>query len=219
MAVRQVLGLAVVCLGLAACQPVAAPAPKASAPPGEKRPPLVWDSRRPLTWEDFQGTVPEDQQREGLIGRLAGSFGLGQRTYEAARTASTISAATYRYAYECSSRPGFPTRCKLSAVDLQGVHAEFDPNASWMIPEAQSADLLRHEQGHFDIAALYAARLQTELNAALTSRVGVLERESADQPAAERAPGLCAAPRFVSRKGQLAGQAHRSQSELTRSNR
>lgn len=40
------------------------------------------------------------------------------------------------------------------------VYASFNKNTSWCRKEYQSPELLKHEQVHFDIAELYAKRLQ-----------------------------------------------------------
>lgn len=40
------------------------------------------------------------------------------------------------------------------------VYAKFNKNISWCKKEHQSTDLLKHEQLHFDIAALYAKRMK-----------------------------------------------------------
>ena len=42
----------------------------------------------------------------------------------------------------------------------------FDPRESWVKSEKKSADLLKHEQLHFDIAELFARRLKKRLDKA-----------------------------------------------------
>ncbi len=40
------------------------------------------------------------------------------------------------------------------------MDAEFYTNTSWVKPARKSAELLRHEQGHFDITELYARKMR-----------------------------------------------------------
>jgi hypothetical protein len=165
----------------------AAPAASPTTRPAQHLAPITWDRGRPLTWQDFAGQVPEDKAQQGFADRLAAAAGLGRKTYEAAETASAISKATYHYSYNCTSQSGSPTRCLLTSADVEPIHAEFDPDKSWVIPEGETADLLQHEQGHFDIAALYAANMEGELRTALTAQTGKLHHEAPDQQAAAAA--------------------------------
>ena len=49
--------------------------------------------------------------------------------------------------------------CREGALDIR-VEAEFYTNSSWVKAGRKSAELLRHEQGHFDITELYARRMR-----------------------------------------------------------
>lgn len=42
-------------------------------------------------------------------------------------------------------------------------HAYFIPSESWVHTDHRNAELLRHEQGHFDLSAVFAARLEAAL--------------------------------------------------------
>ncbi|MDQ6812684.1 MAG: DUF922 domain-containing Zn-dependent protease [Bacteroidota bacterium] len=44
------------------------------------------------------------------------------------------------------------------------VYANFDKNSSWSRREMQSSSLLKHEQMHFNIAELFAEKLQKDFN-------------------------------------------------------
>lgn len=58
-------------------------------------------------------------------------------------------------------------RYEIDAPDGQvrvRVYAYFIPSESWVHTDHKVARLLRHEQGHFDIAAIYAARLREALS-------------------------------------------------------
>jgi len=49
--------------------------------------------------------------------------------------------------------------CREGALDIR-VEAEFYPRSSWVKAGRKSVELLRHEQGHFDITELYARRMR-----------------------------------------------------------
>jgi len=49
--------------------------------------------------------------------------------------------------------------CREGALDIR-VEAEFYMNSSWVKAARKSAELLKHEQGHFDITELYARRMR-----------------------------------------------------------
>jgi hypothetical protein len=49
--------------------------------------------------------------------------------------------------------------CREGALDIR-VEVEFYSNSSWVKAGRKSVELLRHEQGHFDITELYARRMR-----------------------------------------------------------
>lgn len=55
--------------------------------------------------------------------------------------------------------------CRESALDIRVV-VEFYPNSSWVKAARKSAELLRHEQGHFDITELYARKMRKAIREA-----------------------------------------------------
>ena len=55
--------------------------------------------------------------------------------------------------------------CRNGALDIR-VEAEFYINSSWVKPGRKSAELLRHEQGHFDITELYARKMRKAIREA-----------------------------------------------------
>ncbi len=98
---------------------------------------LRYSRQRPLTYEDFAGVIPANVP----VGNVA-------------RTVAVIG-------YQMKSRTvGNRTE---AIITLSLVMA---PDASWMKPEGRTPEVLRHEQTHFDIAAIYACRLREELTAA-----------------------------------------------------
>jgi hypothetical protein len=92
----------------------------------------------------------------------------------------------YHYSYTCTSSSGSPQHCTVTAVTLDPMHALFDPNTSWVIRSEESPRLLQHEQGHFDVAAIFAAQLDTRLHHDLQATVGQL---AVDQPTEDLAAG------------------------------
>jgi len=55
--------------------------------------------------------------------------------------------------------------CTLDSIHVS-VSAVFNPYRSWKKYKRPSSYLLKHEQGHFDIAELYARKLRKEISAA-----------------------------------------------------
>ncbi|HLG72549.1 MAG TPA: hypothetical protein VK009_19190 [Chloroflexota bacterium] len=125
--------------------------------------PIVWAKDRPLTWQDFQGPVPPDRLKTSLTDRLAAVAGMSSGGHEAAETMTIIPGAVSHYAFQCTTPPSGPATCHITQFSTDPVQAQFDPARSWVITSDASDDLLRHEQGHFDIAAVFAARLNTTL--------------------------------------------------------
>jgi hypothetical protein len=55
--------------------------------------------------------------------------------------------------------------CRNGALDIR-VEAEFYINSSWVKPGRKSAELLRHEQGHFDLTEVYARKIKKAIEEA-----------------------------------------------------
>ena len=49
--------------------------------------------------------------------------------------------------------------CRNGLLDID-VAAFFSPSGSWVKPDSKTPELLRHEQGHFNMAELYALKLR-----------------------------------------------------------
>ena len=52
----------------------------------------------------------------------------------------------------------FQLMCRNEMLDVD-AYAFFSPSGSWVKPNQKTVDLLKHEQGHFDMAEVYALRL------------------------------------------------------------
>lgn len=53
----------------------------------------------------------------------------------------------------------FELECPNEMLDINAT-AFFSPSGSWVKPDEKTADLLKHEQGHFDMAESYALKLR-----------------------------------------------------------
>jgi hypothetical protein len=82
--------------------------------------------------------------------------------------------------------------CINGMLDIEAA-AFFSPSGSWVKPDGKTPELLRHEQGHFDLAELYALKLRKAIqdakigcgdtakaNAAGEKIVGEFQREWQD---------------------------------------
>jgi hypothetical protein len=58
--------------------------------------------------------------------------------------------------------------CTNGMLDID-THAFFSPSGSWVKPNDKTAELLKHEQGHFNMAELYALRLRKAIRDAKVS--------------------------------------------------
>jgi predicted secreted Zn-dependent protease len=55
--------------------------------------------------------------------------------------------------------------CRNGALEIR-VEAEFYPNTSWVKQARRSVELLRHEQGHFDLTEVYARKMKKAIREA-----------------------------------------------------
>lgn len=92
---------------------------------------IPWSPERPLTWSDFEGTVPGQADPDN-VAVTAASLGWA---YEYDVSYST-SSCTYR----------------ITAIRSTVV---FDTEQSWVRPGHRTPAVLEHEQGHFDIAQIH----------------------------------------------------------------
>lgn len=95
---------------------------------------FTWHKDRKLVWDDFRGGVPKH--------------------------ASDITAATI------SCEIGFETSTISSEHDDLQIHVynKFSKSDSWSRREDQNDEVLRHEQGHFDLCELYTRKLRERLS-------------------------------------------------------
>jgi len=162
-------------VALQACA-VAASQPAAASQSRTAKGPIVWAKNRPLTWDDFQGEVPADRLKTSLTDRFGAVVGMSSGGHEAAETVTAIPGVTSHYAFQCTTPPSGPSTCHVTQFAADPVQAQFDPTKSWVITSDASDDLLRHEQGHFDIAAVFAK----ELNERLQGETGVRQLSASD---------------------------------------
>lgn len=92
---------------------------------------IAWSPDRALRWADFQGSVPDSAAPEN------------------AATTASVMRWSYAYAVE---RSGDVCVYQLTSIEST---ASFDSAASWVRPEHRTADVLAHEQGHFDLTEIH----------------------------------------------------------------
>jgi hypothetical protein len=75
--------------------------------------------------------------------------------------------------------------CRETALDVR-VEVEFYPNSSWVKPGRKSTELLKHEQGHFDLTELYARKAEKQYDADTKDGTdGEREKEASEKIARE----------------------------------
>ena len=92
---------------------------------------LPWHADRPLTWGDFRGSVDGKAPPE--------------------RVAMTAHSLGWTYEYSVETYRG---NCSYRITELSAT-AKFQPAMSWVKPGQQTADVLNHEQGHFDLTEIH----------------------------------------------------------------
>ena len=104
---------------------------------------LQWDENRKLTWDDFQGNPFSS-------------------SYSSPYSAYTVWYVSYDFSWELSNEQG----CYYKFTKILAT-ANFDKSKSWVKKGQESDFILKHEQGHFDIAQILAEefneRVQSEL--------------------------------------------------------
>lgn len=105
--------------------------------------PIPWAAERPLTWADFQGTPSPDDPPT-----------------IAARSHILLN---YRYQFVSSYDGSAKRYCARVYVQALQVDCMFDPLGSWARYDARTDRVLNHEQRHFDLAQVYAAKIRTAI--------------------------------------------------------
>jgi len=147
-----------VLLAFAACS-----SPQACGQDDSLREHLRRYSDGPLRANDFSATVPDPRPRENGVQLEAFTF--VDIAYDV-RYQSRVSASR--------------TRLTLKSID---VYAVVDPSKSWNVKKS-SGELMDHEQGHFDLAAIFALRMQLDFDKQLgegrgITTVGANEKDAA----------------------------------------
>lgn len=141
------------------------PSPHVSPNPSTL-PIIVWNKDRKLTRSDFQGPVPATAPAERHAESHVGVH------------------STWKISTKCEP-VGKSGKVKCTAtINEVNAQAEFDPNQSWVKPDKQTDDLLKHEQGHFDIAEHFARKKREQMNNFVgqsESAVADTEQEAEDQ--------------------------------------
>lgn len=117
----------------------------------------------PLTANDFGATVPDPRPRENGVQLEAFTF--------------VDIAYDFRYRSQDSASR---TRLTLKSIE---VYAVVHRSKSWNLRES-SKDLLDHEQGHFDLAAIFALRMQLDFDKQLDEGRGITTTGANEKDAA-----------------------------------
>lgn len=107
---------------------------------------FVWAKDRLLTWNDFQGEPDATSQ-----------------SWMHALSATTLTQFTDFDPIMKS------TKIKLK-INWVRIEARFVPHRSWVKEGRKTPDLLKHEQGHFDIAELMAREITEKMNKKLKGK-------------------------------------------------
>ena len=99
---------------------------------------FAWSATRALSWDDFAAAAAPDDGAERV----------------AATTASILWSFDFRVRLA-----GDTCSYTITAIDSA---AHFHPGESWVDPAHQTAAILAHEQGHFDIAEVYSRQFLAE---------------------------------------------------------
>lgn len=114
---------------------------------------IPWSAERLLTWNDFLAPVAKGTEPENV--------------------AATAASLSWAYEYEIERTRN---SCTYRLTDIR-ADAIFHPDDSWVRPDHRTADVLEHEQGHFDITQVY--KLMFEATArGLVGTEGVCEGRS-----------------------------------------
>jgi hypothetical protein len=101
---------------------------------------VIWDKNRPLVWDDFQG-IPGTFDEDHNFSTLSID----------ATEAWTFYGIDWKVWWEKSNNT--PCEYKITKLDVVAVTSKIE---SWVRTSKTNDDLLKHEQGHFDIAQIHA---------------------------------------------------------------
>lgn len=128
---------------------------------------VYWKDHPTLSWDDFQGTPPADPGPEAAYAFTAFSdFSLTPKISEIKETDT-----------------GWEATVQTDSVT--GGDAYFDKSKSWVVPDQKTDDLLRHEQGHFDIAEAASRSLKNTLSSLKGKESGSTKEEALNKALAD----------------------------------
>src|SRR5213593_1885725 len=127
-----------------------------------------------LAWQDYSGGVPANARMD-------------------AYTATSYDVQTN---YTMQTNRGHQSDFRLATVSIQ---VRLDRSRMWSRPSAQTAQLLKHEQGHYDITALVMSDLDTDLTTLLQAgRTFPTQRDLAKAIANQKDPAVALVNRLQS---------------------
>ncbi len=115
---------------------------------------VLWDDRHALSWKDFEAKVPKGAK-------------FTAQTFSGFEIGSFLQWKTTALKNKCKVGKGWTWEVEATvSTDLLDVKAVMVPGKSWVKHGKQTAPLLEHEQGHFDISHIIGEKLQAKMNAA-----------------------------------------------------
>ena len=101
---------------------------------------VLWSANRKLTFEDFKGKISSDDRYVVINQKKEGEVDAGR-----SRIAISLN-------FQCNNGKA-----------NHKITTEFEQFNSWIVPEYRNEQSLNHEQGHFDIAEIFARKLKKEI--------------------------------------------------------
>lgn len=113
--------------------------------------PSLWFSQQNLEWS---------RQNRLSFDDFKGEIGIS--------TAAAVSSVSIKF--KILSQSIWTGRIKVK------IYADFDQLSSWVKPEYKTLQLLAHEQGHFDIAEIFAKKLQKKIDVEIKGSQDFIEK-------------------------------------------
>jgi len=119
---------------------------------------ISWDDRNVLNWADFKGAVPKNAPFDALTSSKMRMANMPPPKQDAQADLQNPCQNGRKQTTEFHATVAFdPATIQVKALMF--------PSESWSEPTKQSAGLLAHEQGHFDITHVIAVKTQSALRA------------------------------------------------------
>jgi hypothetical protein len=117
---------------------------------------IYWETQNTVGWGDFKAGIPKGALYDAMI--YTGWKGPASlKTFREAHPYPPIIPETCKIGRKATTKFSAVVGFDLPALNIKGY---MNPAKSWSKPGKQSAALLAHEQGHFDIANVIAEKVE-----------------------------------------------------------